>query len=69
MALPTYHALTGSDYIVSFARKGKTKALYFVQNFSKTSEIFASFGNPEEISEDQIDSVRDLFVKCMANPI
>ncbi|CAG9818900.1 unnamed protein product [Phaedon cochleariae] len=60
-ALPAYHALTGSDYTASFARKGKTRFLRLIENCLRTAEVFGTFGSSKTISDEQVDCV-EMFI-------
>ena len=52
LALPAFHAFTGSDYTAAFLRKGKSKPLKLMECNKKHKEAFTQLGSSEVIDRE-----------------
>ena len=49
LALPAFHAFTGSDYTAAFLRKGKSKPFKVMESSKKYTEVFTLLGSSKSI--------------------
>ena len=56
-ALPTYHALTGSDYTASFSRRGKVKPLKILEKSTEYQSAFIALAEDSEIKETTLNKI------------
>lgn len=60
LALPAFHAFTGSDYTAAFFNKGKVRPFKIFIKHEKFQKVFASLINPYDITDDdKIDTVQE----------
>ncbi len=52
MALPAFHAFTGLDFTVAFARQGKVKLFRIMSNNTTRKKFLASLGESAIIEND-----------------
>ena len=64
MALPAYHAFTGSDYTAFFSLKGKVRPLKLLEKMESAIETFVALGTNAEITKEIIECI-EAFVCCI----
>jgi len=65
LALPAFHAFTGTDYTAAFFNKGKVRPFNIFVKHPKIQQVFATLTNANDIfDEDKIEVVQE-FTCCM----
>ena len=57
LAMPTFHAFFGCDYLAAFSRKGKVRPFNLLRSDTEAQEAFSALGEgmeevPDDIQED-----------------
>ena len=58
-ALPAFYAFSGSDYTVSFNRKGKIRPLKLLEKDKNAQQVFSKFNDWDAITEEDVQVVED----------